>query len=226
MWLKSIERMSYLVGALLLCAYAGAQLWIAQDAKSAVREFRRADVHGQVLRFGPPNTGNWAASRVSAHRSALGGALPRAVLLIPAIGLEVPVYDGATELNLNRGAARIDGTGPFSGEGNLGLAAHRDGYFRALQKVRKGDRIVMLTQRGRLQYWVTNISVVEPDAIEVLDPTDQPTLTLVTCYPFRNVGPAPRRFIVRAEALAQTPRSSLRLLHAAERPADIRRPRD
>lgn len=206
MRLRAFETVSYILGGLLLCSYGAAQALIAWHADSAVREFRQArhrddGVHGHVLRFGPAQTANWSSGRVAAHRAAAGGVLPSAVLLIPAVGLEVPVYDGVTELNLNRGAARIAGTAGFTGEGNLGLAAHRDGYFRSLQNVHEGDRIVVMTSDARLQYRVTRLRVVAPQAVAVLARTDQPTLTLVTCYPFHTIGPAPRRFIVQATAV-------------------------
>jgi sortase A len=209
MRLRSFEAASYVLGALLLCSYGAAQGWIAWQADAAVREFRHAihrddaGVHGHILRFGQAETADWSTGRVAAHRAAGGGAFPVAVLRIPAVGLEVPVYDGVSELNLNRGAARIEGTAQFTGPGNLGLAAHRDGYFRSLQNVHKGDRIDVLTLGERRQYRVTQLSVVAPQAVEVLAPTEEPTLTLVTCYPFHTIGPAPRRFIVQAEAMRQ-----------------------
>jgi LPXTG-site transpeptidase (sortase) family protein len=102
---------------------------------------------------------------------------------------------------LYRGAARIEGTAAFGEGGNVGLAAHRDGYFRALQGIRKGDLVEVLTMGERLRYRVSDIRIVSPQFIEVLAPTEAPALTLVTCYPFRQVGPGPQRFIVRATGL-------------------------
>ena len=213
MRLRSLEAASYVLGALLLCSYGAAHEWMAWQAGAAVREFGRAvhghaihrdaAVHGHILRFGQAETANWSAGRVAAYQAAGGGAAAVAVLRIPAVGLEVPVYDGVTELNLNRGAARIEGTAQLTGRGNLGLAAHRDGYFRSLKNVHRGDRIDLLTLGERRQYRVTRLSVVAPQAVEVLAATNEPTLTLVTCYPFHTIGPAPRRFIVQAEMVRQ-----------------------
>jgi sortase A len=207
---RTLEKASWIVGGLLLAFYVAAQAWIGQAGESALREFSQVrreqtegmqQAQGNVLRFQIPDTGDWAAGRIAAHGAALDGALAQAVLRIATLDLEVPVYDGVTEWNLNRGAARIEGTATFDERGNVGLAAHRDGYFRALQDIRKGDLVEVLTRSERLQYRVTDIRIVSPQVIEVLAPTQAPALTLVTCYPFRQVGPSPQRFIVRATGL-------------------------
>lgn len=169
-------------------------------------ESARGDVPHKpgVLMFEQPDTTLWSARRIAAHLAAARapvshGSLPLAVLRIDVLDLEVPIYEGVTQWNLNRGAAWIEGTAGFEVLGNVGVAAHRDGYFRALRKVRTGDRIEVLTLDRRLRYRVTDIEIVDPSAVEVLAPTAEATLTLVTCYPFHYVGAAPQRFIVRAE---------------------------
>jgi sortase A len=173
-------------------------VWIARTGHTALLEFSHARAAGNVLRFERPDIADWATTRTAAHAAAPGDALADAVLRIAALDLEVPVYEGVTQWNLNRGAARIEGTATFDEQGNVGLAAHRDGYFRALQDIREGDFVEVLTLSERLRYRVTDIRVVSPRSVEVLAPTQEPTLTLVTCYPFRHVGPSPQRFIVRA----------------------------
>lgn len=210
MRVRTLEKTSWIVGGLLLAFYVAAQAWIGQAGGSALREFSQArrqqtegirQAAGMVLRFQRPDIGDWAPGRIDAHAAALDSTLPQAVLRIATLDLEVPVYDGVTEWNLNRGAARIEGTATFDERGNVGLAAHRDGYFRALQDIRRGDLVEVLTIGERLQYRVTDIRIVSPQAVEVLAPTQAPALTLVTCYPFRQVGPSPQRFIVRATGL-------------------------
>jgi len=84
-------------------------------------------------------------------------------------------------------------------EGNSALAGHRDTFFRPLQHIRVGDELRVSTARGELRYRVTEVMVVGPTDVWVLDRTDRPTLTLITCYPFRYIGNAPRRFVVRAD---------------------------
>lgn len=149
------------------------------------------------------DTSAWSAPRVSEWQAAVaaGGAAPQAVLAIDELGLRVPVFNGATDLNLNRGVARIIGTGRIGEAGNLGIAGHRDGFFRPLKDIEIGDRMTLETLDGTEEYAVASIQIVEPTALHVLGPTDTPSVTLVTCYPFYHVGNAPQRFIVRAERL-------------------------
>lgn len=84
--------------------------------------------------------------------------------------------------------------------GNVGIAAHRDTHFRALKDLSLGDRIELALPDRTQIYVVTDLWVVEPGDVHVLDDTGSPVLTLVTCYPFYFVGNAPQRFIVRAAA--------------------------
>ena len=131
-------------------------------------------------------------SRSEVHGDVLG------LVAIPAVDLEVPLYDGASDLHLNLGIARIEGTARPGGDGNLGIAGHRDGYFRALKDIKLGDEILLTTMDGVLTYKVDELTIVDPSAIEVLDDRTRDSITLVTCYPFYFVGHAPERFIVHA----------------------------
>jgi sortase A len=121
-------------------------------------------------------------------------------LRIDRIGLEVPVYADVSERNLNRGAGLIAGTGLPGDEGNVGIAAHRDSYFRVLKDVAVGDLIALESLAGIRRYRITELFVVEPDDLKPLHEVGAPVITLVTCYPFYFVGAAPQRFIVRAVA--------------------------
>jgi len=125
---------------------------------------------------------------------------PEAVLRIQRVGLEVPVYADVGERNLIRGAGLIAGTGLPGSRGNVAIAAHRDGYFRALEHVVLGDLIALESLSGIQRYRVTELSVVEPDDLSPLRESEIPAVTLVTCYPFYFVGYAPQRYIVRAVA--------------------------
>jgi sortase A len=147
-----------------------------------------------------PDMSSWSQGRVAAYQREAGPSTPQAVLRIGAIDLEVPVYAGVRESNLNRGAAWIDGTAPLGQSGNAGLAAHRDGYFRALRHISIGDRIEVQTLQRSTTYVVEEILIVDPKDVAVLAPSNESRLTLVTCYPFYMIGPAPKRFIVRALA--------------------------
>ena len=94
---------------------------------------------------------------------------------------------------------------PWWDHGNVALAAHRDTFFRPLKDIVAGDEIDVVTPRGQFVYDVTGTSIVDPDDTSVLNPTEGPTLTLITCYPFDYIGHAPKRFIVRAERRALVP---------------------
>ena len=122
-----------------------------------------------------------------------------AVMRIASVKLEVPVYDELTELNLNRGAARIADTAQLLEDGNTGIAGHRDGFFRKLKDVQLGDDIHISAGGRTARYRVSEIRIVSPKDVQVLEPTAVPSITLVTCYPFYLVGHAPLRYIVRAE---------------------------
>ena len=92
----------------------------------------------------------------------------------------------------------IPGT-PLPGPtGNVALAGHRDTFFRRLKDIRTGDEILLTTTERTYAYRVRVSEVVEPRDTWVLAATEDPTLTLVTCYPFSYVGPAPKRFVVQA----------------------------
>ena len=124
---------------------------------------------------------------------------------MPRLKIDVPVLEGTDDLTLNRGAGWIEGTARPGEPGNVALSAHRDGFFRALKDVAVGDEIVLETPRETTRYAVAWTKIVDPDDVSVLDETDGPAVTLVTCYPFYFVGSAPHRLIVRATPLTAAP---------------------
>ncbi|MGB7283021.1 MAG: class D sortase [Candidatus Acidiferrum sp.] len=122
-------------------------------------------------------------------------------LEIPRIGVSAMVLEGANADTLRKGVGHIPGTAMLDQVGNVGLAAHRDTFFRALRNIRKNDLITLQTLHGSRTYRVEYFEVVQPQDIGVLKSTARPTLTLVTCYPFYFIGSAPKRFIVRADEI-------------------------
>ena len=123
---------------------------------------------------------------------------PLGVLRIPALRLEVPVLEGTDGRTLHRGVGRIAGTSFLGDEGNIGVAGHRDSFFRRLQDIRKGDSIELVTLDRTRVYEVDQIRVTTPADLSPLQPRARSSLTLVTCYPFRFIGSAPSRYIVEA----------------------------
>ena len=152
----------------------------------------------------------WSPGRVASYRDALKVAAPpaQAVLRISRVGIRVPVMEGTSKLVMNLGAGHIAGTASPGGAGNVALASHRDGYFRHLKDVRLGDRIEVDSTHGTDVYQVDKLQVVAPNDVSSLQPTANAVLTLVTCYPFFYLGPAPQRYIVRASLLSTSPASN------------------
>ena len=179
----------------------GVQAFLDAESKQ-VQLHKQSDGNAAFAQLELPDQKLWSAQRVIDYQQSLkaGTDLPQAVLTIEKLGIQVPVYNGADEFNLNRGVARIKGTGAIDGQGNLGIAGHRDGFFRGLKDIAVGDMIELQNSRGIVNYSVSSIDIVEPSDVSVLAPTTNSTITLVTCYPFYYVGHAPKRYIVKAEA--------------------------
>lgn len=126
-------------------------------------------------------------------------------LEIPRLNLSVMVREGADERTLQRAVGHIPGTALPGKLGNVGLAGHRDTFFRALRNIREDDAIEFQTTAGTYRYIVKSTKIVTPRDVSVLAASGGENLTLVTCYPFYYVGSAPKRFIVRAAQVAAIP---------------------
>lgn len=177
-------RRSGLAGWLLALALSGGQ---------------NATTHADSVAGHVIDMSAWSASRIAAYRKQPAPEQkPEALLRIPSVDLVVPVFAGTSESILDHGAGRIEGTSQFGANGNTGIAAHRDGFFRALRHVKVGDVLQVELPETTLTYTIASTRVVEPSENSVLGPTPEPTITLVTCYPFYFVGSAPQRFIVHA----------------------------
>lgn len=117
---------------------------------------------------------------------------------VDRIGMKALVSQGESDAVLRIGAGHLADT-PWPGQpGNVVIAGHRDTIFRPLRQIQKGDVIDLETDTRVAHYTVVSTSVVSPTDLSVLQPTDGNTLTLITCYPFRFIGHAPERFVVRA----------------------------
>ena len=204
--MKTLEKSLWFVGVLLLGIY-GTHFVLEETKRSNDLLAFKATVASIAASELPadrinamPEQALWSKGRIAAFDESLSQATSDVlgILEIPRLDLEVPVYDGASDLHMDRGAARIEGTAMPGEPGNLGVAGHRDGYFRVLKDIELGDEITITTVDGSESYVVLELKIVDPTAVEVLNPTVQQSVTLVTCYPFYFVGHAPERFIVRA----------------------------
>lgn len=218
-----IERILLICGVGLAAFYGAARIEGLLSSRAALKEFatkmsadRGGDDRDQKASLETAASfpeselpsvdfSQWGESRVKAYKQSAskqsGGAL--AVLHIPKIRLEAPIFEGTGDLTLNHGLGRIVGTAHVGESGNIGIAGHRDGFFRGLKDVGVGDAIEVKRLEGTDTYVVDEIKIVAPTQVEVLQSSSVPMLTLVTCYPFYFVGSAPQRYIVTASLLSE-----------------------
>lgn len=208
------ERLLLLAGLLLLSIYVGARISARLLSRAELQAFKN-EPHGiqklrdrEGLSTKAPDFQLWSEKRIREYQQSVAMQFSSviAVLNIPKIDLEVPVLRGTDDLTLNRGAGLIKGTSEPGQNGNIGIAAHRDGFFRGLKDVDVGDAVELTTRTAIYSYVVDQIVIVSPNDVSVLRPRSHPSLTLVTCYPFYFVGSAPQRYIVQASYVNEHPR--------------------
>jgi sortase A len=192
------ERTSWAFGLIGLVSWGMFHVGVSNGTRHDLERFAVLRLVAQEQ--GTPDQSLWSPARVSAWRRALlePAPAPLGVLRVPKIRLEVPVLPGTDHRTLDRAVGYIEGTAQPGTDGNLGIAGHRDGFFRGLKDIAPGDVIEIDTIEGRDVFRVERTWIVDPEDVSVLDPTPTRALTLVTCYPFYFVGSAPDRFIVRA----------------------------
>jgi sortase A len=208
-----VERIAWVVALVLGGTWAGARGLAYVSKVSSLRAFENARLAGPPEPLGAPSTGAaptptaglvdqslWDRGRIRAYALALARPAPPplAVLRIPRLRLEVPVLEGTGEWTLDRAVGHIPGTARPGETGNVGIAGHRDGFFRVLKDIAPGDLLELALASEVRLYRVREMSIVRPGDVGVLAPGRESLLTLVTCYPFYFVGSAPQRFIVRA----------------------------
>lgn len=162
----------------------------------------------------PPGTGN-VGTESRGMAGPNGSILGR--IEISSIGLSVMILEGTDGRTLRRGVGHISGTALPGEPGNVAFAGHRDTFFRPLRNIHMDDEITLTTLKGVYRYRVDSTELVKPEDTVVLKDSADAVLTLVTCYPFYYVGPAPRRFIVRALRIPQKQDSR----HLPEPPAKL-----
>lgn len=202
--LKLLERLLLVVGLACLGYYgyvsAESALYQAYETREldAILASAPADrTAATTVWIAPPAPAAPAAPPAPRPRPARGTTLGR--LEIPRLGVSAIVRAGSDARTLRLAVGHIGGTALPGEQGNIGLAAHRDTFFRRLGEIRQDDLVRLVTREGTFTYTVHATEIVEPRDTWVLNQTDAPALTLITCYPFRYVGSAPQRFVVRAE---------------------------
>jgi sortase A len=195
------ESFLFFIGVAFLGLYGGAHLHSFLFSRIALWQIAAAsgatnDGHG--VNNEKLDISLWGKARIKAYHASLALKLEPAVavLSIRRLHLTVPVFEGTDEIILNRGVGRITGSGS-PGDGNLAIAGHRDGFFRALKDIQLGDFVEIETPAERDTYIVETTRIVDPKDVSVLEPSPSASVTLVTCYPFYFIGDAPERFVVR-----------------------------
>lgn len=183
-------------------------LWVVFAASAGYCCLWGIEVHAarrQAQRFGQSDSPAHTVPVVPSPGELSPAPYVMGRLDIPAIHLTVPVISDFDPASLKRGVGHISGTAMPGGLGTLGLAGHRDTFFRPLQHISKNMEIRVSDHTGTYRYIVDSTEIVTPDRVEVLDIRDVPELTLITCYPFDYIGQAPKRFIVHAHLLSLEP---------------------
>jgi sortase A len=112
--------------------------------------------------------------------------------------MSVVVLEGSDDGTLKKGPGHIEETALPGELGNVGIAGHRDTHFRPLRNIRINDKVIVTTTTSTIHYFIDTMDIIHPSDMGILDPTEGPTLTLVTCYPFEFIGNAPMRYVIRA----------------------------
>jgi sortase A len=181
------------VALLAYCGFVLVDTWSFQNG--ARRQLERLRTERQGANGGALRTAS-SVSPATSPASASGGLIGR--IEIPRLGISAIVIEGTSAKSLRRAVGHITGTALPGQSGNVGISGHRDTFFRPLRNIRRNDIITLTTLFGEYRYRVVSTSIVRPDSLAELNPSEDEILTLVTCYPFYFVGPAPSRFIVRA----------------------------
>ena len=183
--LRRLEYLFWFAGALAGIWFVLASLGIISFQVTQARRLERLE-----------------SSPASAPLAPLQPGDPFARISIPRIGLSAMVAEGDDERTLRHAVGHIPGTAAPWVAGNVALAGHRDTFFRGLSRVHLDDVVELETLRGTFRYRVERITVVGPHDTDVLHSPGW-DLTLVTCYPFHYIGPAPKRYIVQATRLGE-----------------------
>ncbi len=190
----------FLVAGALVLGYVG---W--QYASGAIAR-DRARAEWEALRAREAIVLANASLEAPVHQPLRAGA-PMARLIAPKIDLDEIVVHGVEDRQLNAGPGHLPGTVLPGAPGNSVISAHRDRHFRRLGELAVGDTVISETRYQRERWVITDVKVV-PARVPALFQTDDPTLTLTTCWPLRLVGPAPDRLLLTAKPVGQAQQGS------------------
>jgi len=196
--LPTLSGLMLIAGGYLLAA--GVHSWFSarEGQNQAAEEWEKVSPDPFPVSRTPPTKTLRKRGSPAPSSGALIGKLT-----IPRLDAQMFVVEGIDDADLRRGPGHLSWSADPGGRGNCVIAGHRDTHFRILKEIQSGDRIVLETKAEKFEYRVAGLTVVEPTNTTSLNPTVNPSLTLVTCYPFSFLGAAPKRFIVRADLVSQ-----------------------
>jgi LPXTG-site transpeptidase (sortase) family protein len=194
---KSAGTALVIVGSLLLAFAFGRYADGAVRSDEARRAWESAEARMAI------DAAIRGGHQVSYAEAPIGAPIAR--LVIPSAGLDEIVLEGMGDLELNAGPGHLPGSAYPGAPGNSIISAHRDRHFKSLGSVSVGDTIITESGYDRTLWIVVARRIVHKDA-PALFHSDEPRLTLTTCWPVRYFGPAPERLIVTAEPLEQPKR--------------------
>jgi sortase A len=207
-FVRRIQGLLFIAGVVLIGIYVAAYFHREMLSRSQIEQFNRlrSQTHTErtekrlVMPASKPDYRFWSEKRIAEYEESLARNFdpPLALLRISKFQLDVPVLEGTDDLTLNRGVGHIVGTARPGEEGNIGIAGHRDSFFRVLKDIGPGDTIELVTPLRTTRFKVDHIVLVRPNDVSILRPRSVGSLTLVTCYPFYFIGSAPQRYIVQA----------------------------
>ena len=189
-WMRTTERLLFTIATIALTWYGWVWLSAAREQDALGRELERSRA---------------AVASEARDRKAPAAPLELRALVgrieVQRINLSAVAREGVDTRTLRGSAGHVPGSALPGEAGNAAFAAHRDTFFRPLRGVRRGDEIAVTTAHGEFRYVVSGTRIVEPSDVSVLRASAEPTLTLVTCYPFDYIGSAPQRFVVTARLI-------------------------
>jgi sortase A len=191
MW-KRVERLFWIIAAVALTTYGLAV------AERHLYQLYFTWQFAEKLELPSPAPAPHLSAAAAPQATNLRDGAVLGRLDIPSIHLSAMIAEGVGSTTLRRSVGHVPGTALPGANGNVSLSAHRDSFFRHVGELRANDLISITTLAGTFDYAVESTRVVDPDEVSVLRDVGRPTLTLVTCYPFYFVGPAPKRFVVHA----------------------------
>lgn len=206
-----VERLLFALGVLLVLFWLWSNWAAARFQAAADRQLESAmripESAEDSVKAPPPGRKAAKAQKASHPRRAAPLARREAEstglvgrISIPRLGITSVIAQGVDAKTLDKSVGHVPGTAYPGESGSVGLAGHRDGIFRKLSEIRPRDLIVVTTPDGEFAYRVDSTAVVSPERTDVLRARRDPSVILVTCFPFRWIGPAPNRFIVWAGA--------------------------